>query len=181
MTFADLWRRENAVQTLDFWLDYEGVPRARRRTERREVRTMLDDLARSEGMRAAVRSLGPMRDLARTVGEGYPGRPRWSVGAAVALPVFAVLLYSYFFSAMAFLEGVRASGVTGREIDSRTVAPWFGARFTAFVEPDGGAFSVGGDSFLIVLVVPLIVFLLAARPWRLFTSGREPAHASPAL
>ena len=48
MTFADLWRRENAVQALDFWLDYEGVPRARRRTERREVRAMLDDLARSD-------------------------------------------------------------------------------------------------------------------------------------
>ncbi|MCE1177415.1 MAG: hypothetical protein LWW86_00030 [Micrococcales bacterium] len=177
MSTFDTIRRESAVQGFDFWMDYHGVPGRQRRVERRELRAGLDEAAGHGGMRQALRDVGSLRERAEALAEPYSHRPRWAVGAFAAVPVFAALLYGWLFSSIAFVEGVVASGVTGREVRSSDVLPWLGTEFTATVEPGGGGLSVGSGLPWALLVLPLLVFLLVARPWRLVTGRGSRAAA----
>ncbi|XVX18866.1 hypothetical protein ACQP1U_10995 [Actinomycetota bacterium] len=175
MSFFETIRRESAVQSFDFWMDYHGVPGRQRRAERGELRASLDEAATRGGMRRALRDSGSMRERAEALAEPYAHRPRWAVGAFAAVPVFAALLYGWLFSSIAFVEGVVASGVTGREVRSADVLPWLGTEFVAKVEPGGGGLSVGSELPWALLVLPLLVFLVVARPWRLVTGRRSRA------
>ncbi len=115
MRFIDRVRIESAVQRFDFWLDFRGVSRRRRRELRAELRGNLADAAAERGITAALLGIGSPRTLAHDVAEAAPARARWTVGAYVALSVFVLLTSAWLFSVIGFVDGVQAAGRNGRE------------------------------------------------------------------
>ncbi len=88
----------------------------------------------------------------------------------------AALAYAWLFSLLGFADGVLASGVTGREV-AGTSFPW-GTELTATVHPASSGFEFGGTVPWLIPVVTLLVFVVAAQPWRPFTHGRPGSRAA---
>ncbi len=177
MRSIDRLRTESAVQRYDFWLDFRGVSRSRRRELRRELRSNLSDAAAAEGVGRALRGIGSPRTLAHEVAETSPARPRWAVGAYCALGVFVALTVAWMFSVLGFVDGVTASGVTGQEV-SGSVFPW-GGEVAAELQQGGAGLSVSGTFPPAILLVCLGVLLLAAQPWRRWVSRHRVTGAVP--
>ena len=90
-----------------------------------------------------------------------------------ASAVFALVVFSLMSTAIAFTAGVEASGVTGETVRG-FVFPWFGIDFAARVEPDGRGMAVGaGGSFVPVVGLPLLTFLVVSKAWRALRRGDE--------
>ena len=164
MRFVERLRIESTVQRFDFWLDFRGVSRRRRRELRTELRGNLADAAAERGTTAALLGIGSPRTLAHDVAEAAPARARWAVGAYASLAAFVVLTTAWLFSVIGFLEGVRAAGPTGREATGE-LFPWFG-EVTAEVRADGSILSVSATVPWMIWVSCLVVLLVAAQPWR---------------
>lgn len=172
MSAWDTVRREILINRYSGWLEYYGVPRAQRRIECADLRANLDQAVAADGYRAAADHLGHPRDLARAVGEGYAAGPRWVLGLYALLAVVVVQGWSLFLTMTSFAAGAEASGVTGREV-SGGAFPWPDATFTYEQTGETLAISVEWPWFL---VLPLLVWVLAARPWRLLTRRRRSAR-----
>ncbi len=177
MNIVDRQRIAWVIARYDFWMDSRGVPRTARKGLRQELRANLTDATAHEGSRAAVLAVGSPKALAFAAGEAHEGRPRWSFGASVASLVLVALAYAWTFSMFGFADGVIASGVTGREVSGSSF-PW-GTELTARVEPGNAGFSIGGTFPWVIPVLVLLVFLVAAQPWRPLThrGGRSGAAA----
>ena len=175
MNLLDQSRIAWTVSRYDFWMDRRGVPRKVRKGLRQELTANLNEAAAHDGARAAVTAIGSPRTLADAAGEAHDGRPRWTYGTTVASIAFAVLSYAWMFSLFGFADGVRASGVTGREL-AGTSFPW-GTELTAMVEPGQTGFAVGGTFPWVIPVLALLTFVLAAQPWRPYTHRRRTSTA----
>jgi hypothetical protein len=179
MTVLDRLRIENALLRYDFWLEMRGVGGRRRRELRRELRANLGEASADVGTTRALFGIGSPKELAHAATDADPYRPRWSQGAIWAAVVLGLVLFALMFTATAFTAGVEASGVTGETVRG-TVFPWFGVDFAARVEPDRGGLAVGASgSFLHVLGLPLLTFVLVAKPWRVLRWRRTAPTASP--
>ncbi len=165
MRLIDWLRIENAVQTYDFWLELRGTRWRRRKELRGELRSNLRDAAADIGITAALFNIGSPKQLAYAVTPEASRRPRWSLGALWAVLAGGLIMHSLIFTSAAFLGGVKASGVTGREVRGGAF-PWFGVDFIAKVEPDDRGLAFGASGGLWYLLVPLAVFVLVAQPWR---------------
>ena len=161
----DRVRIESAVQRYDFWLDFRGIRRGRRRELREELRANLRDAASHAGAGAALLGIGSPRALAHDVAEADGSGARWVVGAYLALAVFAGLTMLWLVTVLGFVDGVRASGVTGEEV-SATVFPW-GSRVTTEVPSDGSGLSAGASLPTVIWLAALLAFAVGARLWRL--------------
>lgn len=178
MNVIDRVRIWHAVQRYDMWLELRGVRHRDRKVLRTELRTNLRDAAADIGTTRALFGIGSPRELAYAVTDVDPGRPRWYLGLLWAGLTFAATLSAVVWTSLVFLEGVLASGVTGREVHG-SVFPWVGARFTA--RNDAGAgLSFGVENPWQVVAVPLVVFLLVAQPWRLLRRASAGAGRSRA-
>jgi hypothetical protein len=164
MSVIDRSRMAWAVARYDFWMDFRGVPGRRRKELRTELRANLDEAAELEGTTSALLAIGSPRAMAYAVAETYRGRPRWAFGGYLALATWVLLQLVWAFSVVGFVEGVRASGVTGRPVTG-SVPPLVSEAAAEF-GPGGDLVSVAGVLPLSVLLVALIVFVLAAGPWR---------------
>lgn len=164
-------RIEGAVQRYDFWLDFRGVKRARRRELRTELRSNLRDAAAHEGVGAALLGIGSPRALAHEMAQADGARASWTVGAYLGLTVFATLMLIWLVTMLGFVDGVRASGVTGREV-SGTIFPW-GGQVNVEIADDGSGLQAGGTVPLTIWLSTLVAFVLGARPWRLAGSRRR--------
>ncbi len=165
----DRVRIASAVQRYDFWLDFRGVGRARRRELRTELRSNLREAATHQGAGAALLGIGRPRALAHDVAEADGARPSWTVAAYLALAVFTGLTMLWLVTVLGFVDGVRASGVTGREV-SGTVFPW-GSPVDVEIASDGSGLSAGASVPVVVWLLTLVAFVLGSRPWRLVRSG----------
>lgn len=169
MGIIDRFRIENAVQTYDFWLELRGMRSRRRKEARRELRTNLRDAAADVGVTQALFNIGSPKELAYAMTPEATQRPRWSLGAMWASLAFVVVVFGLMYTASTFTSGVDASGVVGQQVTG-FVFPWFGVDFMARIEPNRGGLAVGaGKAQWYVLGLPLLAFVLAARPWRAFT------------
>lgn len=175
MNLLDQSRIAWTVSRYDFWMDRRGVPRTVRKGLLQELTANLREAAAHDGARTAVSAVGSPRALAEAAGEAHEGRPRWTYGASMGGLALAVLSYAWMFSLFGFADGVRASGVTGREL-SGTSFPW-GTELTARVEPGATGFAVGGTVPWAIPVLVLLVFVVAAQPWRPFTHHRRTSTA----
>lgn len=172
-----LLRIENAVQAYDFWLELRGARWRQRRELRRELRVNLKEAAADVGVTQALFNIGSPKQLAYAVTEeGARRRPRWSLGAMWAAVAFGVVLFSLVLTSIVFLEGVLASGVVDREVRGEAF-PWVGVEFIARVDGAGQGFAAGaaGGQWH-ALIIPAVVFLLVAQPWRLLR--RSPDHVT---
>ena len=168
MGIIDWIRIENAIQTYDFWLELRGTRGKQRKAMRRELRTNLKDAAADVGVTQALFNIGSPKQLAYEMTPEAQRRPRWSMGGLWATVVFGLVLFACLFTAVAFVAGVEASGVTGRTVHG-FVFPWFGVDYSARIEPDGRGLSTGAENVLLYFLgLPLLTFLLVSRPWRAF-------------
>ncbi len=164
MRLLDRIRLESAVLRYDFWLELRGVGGRERRGLRHELRENLRSAAEDVGMERALFGIGSPKQLAWAAAGGDPTRPRWSLGAWWAAGTFGVLLLAMLGTALVVLETVRATGVVDQDV-TVSVFPWLGSEFTASVGSDGGV-AFGVDNAWWLLVLPLLVFLVVAFPWR---------------
>lgn len=172
MGIIDRLRIEDAVQRYDFWLELRGARGRQRRALRRELRANLRDAAADIGVTRALFNIGSPKELAYAMTPQAQSRPRWSLGALAASLAFAATAIGMLWTAAVYFEGVSDAGTVGREVSS-FVFPWFGSTFHAQVLADGEGLMMGITSPWALLVVPLLVFLVVARPWRALT-GRSP-------
>ena len=173
MSLIDRFRRENAVQQYDFWLDLRGVPMRRRRELRRELRANLTEASADVGMTRALFGIGSPKQLAHETAPDDPTRPRWGLGALVAALVFGLVAFGVMYTATTYTSGVEASGVTGQTVRG-FVFPWHGVEFSARIEPDRGGLATGAANVQYYLLgPPLLAFLLVAQPWRLLRRRGE--------
>ena len=173
MNSVDRSRIAGAVARYDFWMDFRGVPGRRRKELRTELRANLDEAAGREGTTRALLAIGSPRAMAYAVAETYRDRPRWAFGGYVALATWVVLQLLWTFSVLGFVEGVRASGVTGRPVTGSV--PPLVSEATAEFGAAGDPVAVAGVLPLSVLLVALVVFVLAAGPWRPLLHRRSAA------
>lgn len=170
MTLTELIRRENAVQSYDFWLDLRGVRRKQRRALVKDLRANLTEAAADVGMTRALFGIGSPKQLAHQSAPRDPARPRWNSAAFAALITFAFVVLGMQWAVLNAVNGVLASGVTGRDVVV-DLFPWLGADTTVHVQPGGAGFSASGalDSTTAawMLIPAAVVFLVVAQPWRL--------------
>lgn len=172
MRAIDRIRIALVIARYDFWLEWHDVRGRTRRAMRREMHANLLEAAAHEGTTAAIDNLGSIRALAQ---ESAPERtgPTWLSGLYAALAFVTVLgVYSVTLGT-AWLDGARVAAGPSAEVSGRPfLAPWVDLHLTTTSDGIGSA-SLQGD-LTWWLVMAAAVFLLASRPWRLFTRRREP-------
>lgn len=166
MSIVDLVRIESAINRYDFWLELRGTRGRDRRAMRRELRDNLKAAATDVGTTRALFGIGSPKELAYAATPRSASRPRWSMGLLWAVVAFGLAGIGLVSTAVVFAQGVDASGTTGTDVTSG-IFPWFGTTFHARAAADGAGLSFGFDSPLALLLVPLLVFVSAAAPWRL--------------
>lgn len=180
MNIIDALRTEDLVQRYDFWLEMRGARWSRRKELRRELRANLRAASSDVGTTQALLNVGSAKQLAREATDGeYQRRPQWSrAGFYAALALGAVVLVT-LYTATTFTAGVEAAGTVGQEVTG-SVFPWLGVEFMARIEEGRGGIAAGAaGSGWLVLGLPLLVFVLTARPWRLVTGRRSAAVGEP--
>lgn len=170
MNFLDQARVQRAVLTYDFWLDFHGVPRRRRRDLRRELRANLLDAATRSGTGEAIAALGGIRRMASEVGVPDARPPRLTAGAYAAYIAVVVALLVQFLSALSWTQGAKVALPDDKVTGGLPLFP------DASVFYDPGI--AGGDSFGLTtgwspFLLGLLVFVLVGRPWRLLSLRRD--------
>lgn len=165
MNVLDRGRIGRAVNSYDMWLDLRGVPGRRRRGLRRELRANLGDAAERVGAREAVRALGSPRRMAAEVSPADPHRPHWKIGLWAGSAALILVLLAELFAALAWADGA-AAAETGKPVSgSMTLFP--GSELT--YDSAGGGVSLSLGFGWLCLAVGLLAFVIAARPWRIFS------------
>ena len=165
MNVLDRARIVGATLSYDLWLDFAGVPGRRRRDLRRELRANLGAATALVGSRDAIRGLGSTREMAGAASGPDPMRPRWTVGFMVGISLLGLSLLAELLAALSWADGAMAAAPESRVTGVMTFFP--GSSLT--YSPSASGFSLSVDLGWVCLAVGFIAFLLAARPWRLFT------------
>lgn len=173
MTLSQRLRLSFTVFRYDQWLDLKGVPGAARRPLRRELRANLDEAAADVGVDAALARLGSPEALATAHAAAVhdPRRPAWGVGLVTAAVVAVGYAWTWFLAALAWLDGAQAAAPGGGSAQG-TITLYPGSRLAATWGPEGLSLDVFYPPMPAVVLIGL-VFLLAARVWRL---TRRPAR-----
>jgi len=167
MNVLDRARIMGATLSYDLWLDFAGLPGRRRRDLRRELRANLGDATARVGSRNAVRGLGSTRVMAAAASAPDPTRPRWTVGFTVGMCLLGLSLLAEGLAALSWLDGAMAATPESPASGALTFFP--GSSLT--YAPSASGFLLSVDFGWACLAVGLIAFVLAARPWRLFSYG----------
>ena len=178
MNFADRVRLESAVWSYSFWLDLRCVTLRRRRQLRSELRANLHDAAERTDARTAVSGLGSIRRMAADTVPFESTRPRWSIGVQAGFAALALTVAIEFFAALAWTDGVIAAGPdAGRTVTgSLTFYPGSSMQF----EQQGKGFAFSFEPGWGVLIVGVLVLVVVARPWRLWTRRARDRQLTPA-
>lgn len=151
----------------DFWLDIEGVPARSRRDLRRELRANLTEAADYVGAGRALVNVGGMRALAAEATLDGAPRAAWTAGLTAGFASFALLAVLFLFAAGYYTEGVLDAGAA--EPVSSGLFPFPGSAVEVHDRGPAGL-EVTASQGPVPLVVPLVVFVIVARPWR--TAGK---------
>jgi hypothetical protein len=152
----------------DAALEYHGLRRRELRARVNELRANLAEAAADGGVSAALARLGPPRVLAAEVA-GVRMAPSWMRGVIWLAGALAIGLFSLAVSMSAFVGAFESLAVPG---DTATWSSLF-ATMTATASPDGGVDSFQVELPVETFVLLLMLFLVGARVWRLWTGRRE--------
>jgi hypothetical protein len=109
------------------------------------------------------------------VAEAHAARTRWAVAGYLAIATFVVVHLGWLLSVIGFVNGVEASGVTGRTVIG-TVSPW-GSEVQVALSP---GHTLSATLPLSLWALTLLVFLVAAQPWRPWVHRRGAAQSARA-
>lgn len=171
MFVLDRIRIERAVLSYDFWLDLRGTPWRRRRGLRAELRANLREAAAHSGSKAAVGALGSTRQMAAETAAEDPTRPRWTVGVHSGVIALFLTLFVALLAGLAWADGVMDAAPDEPVRGSVTLLPGSSMEY----RPLENGFSVWTSVGWLPLIVGLLVFVIAARPWRAL--GRRAGNA----
>jgi hypothetical protein len=176
MTLVDRLRIERVLWTVDI-LIYD-IRTARRRTIRRELRTNLRAAAREQGVGAAIRQLGPLRQLATGYVDAQYGerarRPRWMRAIWWAF-VCALLIEAFILvSFSAYVAGVSAGnpGANGIYVWNQLAGYGLGTFKVWFVHGQTHSFEATFN-----LAYEAAAGIIGGRLWRVVTRRRSSASA----
>lgn len=163
MNVLERLRIELAVWSYRWWLDVRGASRRRRRELALELRSNLLEAAGDVGAHRALSGLGSARQMAADAVPERQGRPLWSNGVQAGVAALAAVLLVELLAALAWLDGViaRRPGPAGLR-HTLTLFPGSSVRY----QPDAPGFSGMLGLGWSCLLVGLLVFVAAARPWR---------------
>lgn len=114
-----------------------------------------------------------MRRLAAAATQDGSARSRWSAGFTVGLFTLYVLVVSFFVASLYYTEGVLDTGVSGPVRSS--LFPFLGSTIEVNNQGVGQGFELNASPGPLLLLLPLIAFVLVAKPWRsLHLSARPP-------
>ena len=178
MNLADRVRLERAVWSYSFWLDVRCVTWRRRRQLRAELRANLHDAAERTDARTAVSGLGSIRAMAADAVPFDSTRPRWSVGVQAGFAALALTVAIEFFAALAWMDGVMAAGPDADRVVSGSLTLYPGSLLE--FEQQAKSFSLSFQPGWGVLVVGVLVLVVVARPWRLWTRRARDRQLTPA-
>jgi hypothetical protein len=125
-----------------------------------EVRANTLAAAEHSSMPAALRSLGPAGQLARSFAEGFTDRPRWLRGLGAGLAVLVALVLTAMVCTIVFGWGVAAGGGRPGEHSYSILGLLEGS----YQESDRGLTAAGGTGPP-GLLLALLVAVCVARPW----------------
>jgi hypothetical protein len=173
ISWFDRVRIERVLWTLDTYL--QSLPAKARRGIRREMRANLRAAAAQSGAKEAVRGLGSLRQLAIGYLEAaYDDGPRPRLLRAFGWTLLAelVVLTIVFAAHSGFVDGIEAGAA--RPDGTFVWDTWSVVGVEGEVTFADGRRDAEGISFTpLVLVLPLLVFLVSARIWRLPRSVRR--------
>ena len=160
-----------AVVRYRWWLDWFDVPRRRRAALAAELDGNLREAADAVGVATAIANLGSVRDLARTMAESQRRRSPLSAAAVRATWVFGVLVLWFVMASLYYVHGVLEAEAPA--VERSWLFPFLGSTVEVDNQGDDG-FSFLVNPGPIVVVVPLLVFAVSARPWRLLGRASVP-------
>ena len=163
-------RTAHFVFRYDLALELQGIHRFTRKSRTAELRQSIADAAADGGVRAALSRFGDPKELARE--ENARRRtPAWGTGG-----IFAVVVGLAFQFAIVVGLDVLSRGVERLAIPdaSLKVSTFFLPGVTYDITTDHtGALDVMGTTYnALVFLVPVLVFLVVSRSWRLITARR---------
>jgi hypothetical protein len=168
MNAMDRARIERAVLSYDFWLDLRGTPWRRRRDLRAELRANLREASARSGSKTAVGALGSTRQMAADAAAEDTGRPRWTVGVHSGVTALLLTLLLALLTGLAWADGVMDADPDGPVSGSVTLLPGSSMEY----RPLESGFSVETGVGWLPVAVGLLVFVIAARPWRALGRSR---------
>lgn len=165
-SIGDQLRSAKFVVDYERALQWRGIASRERGRLVSELRANLAAGAQESGMRGALTRLGSPRDLALDVAAGVR-RPTWKRGFVAALVVFVTLQLPTVAALGIWVSAAEASGAA-RVDGTATILPGLDFSYTA-----GGPISVeSGSGWYLTLLIPVVVFLIRSRVWRLW-KGRS--------
>ena len=162
-SWPDKLKVAHAVINYDFWLDVFGVGGRRRRELRAELRGNLWEAARQVGGRQAIHGVGSVRRLARQTAVESRREQGWSYGVMAGMVAFSIVLLLQLVAATVVADSAHAAAA-GRLSVPVTLLP--GTEVTYESLPHGG-FVLAVSAGFMPLVVAVVVFAVASRPWLL--------------
>ncbi len=94
-------------------------------------------------------------------------RPRWSVGVQAGFAALALTVAIEFFAALAWVDGVMAAGPDAGRVVSGSLTLYPGSLLE--FKQQAKSFSLSFQPGWGVLIVGVLVLVVVARPWRLWT------------
>jgi len=165
---ADAGELRTYVHTFSRTLSTLGVSRSARRRHVDELKANLAESVAADGIRAALAGLGPAGALATGYAD-YRPRPAWIVGIAATVLTWLVTIFVHFQYANAYASGwIDGVGLTGGNVSGNGAHRNALAVSFEWIARSGTDVDVNVSSPW-VWILPLAVFFIASRSWRVVT------------
>ncbi len=149
-------------------LDWLGVGTAERRSRTDELRRGIADAAADGGVQVALTRLGEPKDLARDVAARRRG-PMWSAGGIAAVVVGLAFQLGTFVGLDVLATGVERLAVRDASVTSASpLLP--GVAYHVTTDHAGALDVIGVETNPLAWLIPVLVFIVVSRPWRLLTA-----------
>lgn len=173
-SLADQVRSARYVADYESALEWLGVGWRERSAHVKELRVNLTEAARDGGMRAAIRRLGAAKDLARDVASSHV-RPTWAIGVGLMTITWLLLQLILVATVDAFSAGAVGVGEPGATASGMGI---LGTSFEVTLGADGLQQSLRATSGWPFVAIPIAVFLVSSRFWRVRTRRRQGSGGS---
>ena len=161
-------RSAHYVFRYDTSLDLLGVRSADRKSQTAELRQSIADASADGGVRAALARLGSPKELAQEVA-AWRRNPAWGTGSIVAVCVWLAFQFAVMVGLEVLSRGVERLAVPDASIK---VSTFFlpGVEYQVTTDHAGAIDVIGTQYNLLIFLVPVLVFFIASRGWRLLSA-----------
>lgn len=161
------------VFAYDDALQWIGVSGKERMRLYGELRANIAAAAADAPVTEVLRRMGPPREMARAVAAG-PSRPRWVLGMIAGAVAALIYAWAVIVGLDLVARTIEAAAAPGSTVDvSSVILP--GLHYEATTKAKDGATALDAIAVTMgpgIVVFPILVGLVAARPWRAISRSR---------